>query len=130
MRLTDHVTVYFNDNMSTACIFWYRKAFDTTWHLGLQYKSPRFFLGGMGWDWVYLVRRPLTGLWYQTRWVWSSRWNENLQGKPKYSEKTCPSATLSTTNFTWINLGSNPGRRGRKPVTNSLSDGTANKLPN
>jgi hypothetical protein len=22
-------------------------------------------------------------------WVWSSRWNENWQGKPKYSEKTC-----------------------------------------
>jgi hypothetical protein len=30
-------------------------------------------------------------------WVWSSRCNENWQGKPKYSEKTCPSATLSTT---------------------------------
>jgi hypothetical protein len=27
--------------------------------------------------------------------VW---WNEDWQGKPKYSEKTCPSATLSTTN--------------------------------
>jgi hypothetical protein len=26
-------------------------------------------------------------------WVWSSRWNANWQGKPKYSEKTCPSAT-------------------------------------
>jgi hypothetical protein len=24
-------------------------------------------------------------------WVWSSRWNENWQGKPKYSEKSCPS---------------------------------------
>jgi hypothetical protein len=36
------------------------------------------------------------------RWcVWSSRWNESLQGKPKYSEETCPSATLSTTNPTW-----------------------------
>jgi hypothetical protein len=27
---------------------------------------------------------------------WSSWWNEDWQGKPKYSEKTCPSATLST----------------------------------
>jgi hypothetical protein len=27
-------------------------------------------------------------------------WNEDWQGKPKYSEKTCPSATLSTTNPT------------------------------
>jgi hypothetical protein len=27
-------------------------------------------------------------------------WNEDWQGKPKYSEETCPSATLSTTNPT------------------------------
>jgi hypothetical protein len=37
-------------------------------------------------------------------WVWGSRWNENWQGKPKYSEKTCPSATFSTTNPTWPDL--------------------------
>jgi hypothetical protein len=41
--------------------------------------------------------------------------------KPKYSEKTCPSATLSTTNPTWLNPGSNPGRRSGKPATNRLS---------
>jgi hypothetical protein len=29
-------------------------------------------------------------------------WNEDWQGKPKYSEKTRPSATLSTTNPTNI----------------------------
>jgi hypothetical protein len=28
---------------------------------------------------------------------WRNWWNEDWQGKPKYSEKTCPSATLSTT---------------------------------
>jgi hypothetical protein len=28
-------------------------------------------------------------------WMWGSRWNENWQTKAKYSEKTCPSATLS-----------------------------------
>jgi hypothetical protein len=44
---------------------------------------------------------------------------------PKYSEKTCPSATLSTTNPTWPDLGSNPGRRGGKPATNRLSYGAA-----
>jgi hypothetical protein len=58
-------------------------------------------------------------------WVWSSRWNENWQGKPKYSEKTCPSTTLSTTNPTWPDLGSNPGRRGGKSSTNHLSYYTA-----
>jgi hypothetical protein len=26
---------------------------------------------------------------------WSNWWNEDWQRKPKYSEKTCPSATLS-----------------------------------
>jgi hypothetical protein len=31
---------------------------------------------------------------------WSNWWNENWQGKPKYPEKTCTSAALSTTNPT------------------------------
>jgi hypothetical protein len=46
-------------------------------------------------------------------------------GKPKYSEKTCPSATLSTTNSTWLDPVLNPGRRGGKPATNRLSYGAA-----
>jgi hypothetical protein len=50
-------------------------------------------------------------------WLWSNWWNEDWQGKPKYSEKTCPSATLSTTNPTWLDPGSNPGLRGGKPAT-------------
>jgi hypothetical protein len=55
-------------------------------------------------------------------WVWSSGCNENMQErKPKYSEKTCPSATLSTTNLTWPDVGSNLYRRGWKPATNHLS---------
>jgi hypothetical protein len=33
-------------------------------------------------------------------WIWSIWCNENFQGKSKYSEKTCPSTTLSTTNPT------------------------------
>jgi hypothetical protein len=57
--------------------------------------------------------------------TWSSRWNENWQGKPKYSEKGYPSATLSITNPTWLDLGSNPGCRGGKPATNRLSYGAA-----
>jgi hypothetical protein len=57
-------------------------------------------------------------------WMWSSRRNENWQGEPKYSEKTCPSATSSTTNPTWPDSGSNPGSRGGKPATNPLSYGT------
>jgi hypothetical protein len=49
----------------------------------------------------------------------------DCQGKPKYSEKTSPSAALSTTNPTWPGLGSNPDRRSRKPASNHLSYGTA-----
>jgi hypothetical protein len=65
------------------------------------------------WDWVHLIHWPL--FWHTVpapddrwRWVWNSRWNENRQGKPKYSEKICPSATLATTNPTWPLLGLNP----------------------
>jgi hypothetical protein len=46
-------------------------------------------------------------------------------GKPKYSGKTCPSATLSKTNPTWTDPGSNPALRGGRPATNRLSHGTA-----
>jgi hypothetical protein len=58
-------------------------------------------------------------------WVWSIWQNEDWQGKPKYSEKTCPSATLPTINPTWHDLGSNSDRWGGKPTTNRLSYGTA-----
>jgi hypothetical protein len=47
------------------------------------------------------------------------------QGKPKYSEETYPSATLSTTNPTGPDPGWNPGRRGGKSATNRLSYGAA-----
>jgi hypothetical protein len=43
------------------------------------------------------------------------------RGNPKYSEKTCSSATLSTTNPIRPDLGSNPGHHGGKLATNHLS---------
>jgi hypothetical protein len=77
--------------------------------------------------WCYLVGwevRPLMAYWQapddRWGWLWSNWWNEDWQGKPKYSEKTCPSATLPTTNPTWPDLGSNPGRRGGKPASNRM----------
>jgi hypothetical protein len=48
------------------------------------------------------------------KWVWSIWWNENWHGKPKYSRENRPNATLSITNPTWPDLGSNPSSRGRK----------------
>jgi hypothetical protein len=56
--------------------------------------------------------------------LWRNWWNEDWQGKPKYSEKTCPSATLSTINPTCLDPILNPGRRGGKPETNRLSYST------
>ena len=38
--------------------------------------------------------------------------------------KTCPIATLSTTNYTWTDPESKPGLRGERPATNRLSHGT------
>jgi hypothetical protein len=46
------------------------------------------------------------------------------QGKPKYSEKTCPSAALSITDPTGLAQDSNPGRHGRKAAINRLRYGT------
>jgi hypothetical protein len=41
--------------------------------------------------------------------------------------ETCPSATLSTTNPTWPDPGSNPARHGGKLATNRLNYGTVAK---
>jgi hypothetical protein len=90
-----------------------------------------FFL--VGWDWVSwycghywpIVPAPDDSWW----WLWRNWWNEDWQGKPKYSEKTCPSVTLSTTNPTWLDPGLNLGRRVGKPATNRLSCGAALSSP-
>jgi hypothetical protein len=58
-------------------------------------------------------------------WLWSNWWNEDWQGKPKYSEKTCSSATLSTTNPTWSDPGSNACPCSGRPATDRLSYGVA-----
>jgi hypothetical protein len=48
-----------------------------------------------------------------------------LTGEPKNSEKkTCPSATLCTTNPTWTDPGAKPGLCGERPATNRLRHGT------
>jgi hypothetical protein len=49
--------------------------------------------------------------------------DDDWQEKPKYPEKTCPSAT----NPTWSDPSSNPGCRGGKPATNRLSYGMAGR---
>jgi hypothetical protein len=49
---------------------------------------------------------------------------DDWQGKPKYSEKTFPSAVFSTTNPTRCTDAA-ADRRGRKSVSNRLCYGTA-----
>jgi hypothetical protein len=61
---------------------------------------------------------PAPGVWW-----WRNWWN-NWQRKLKYSEKTCPSAALTTINPTCC-PDANPSRRGGKSATNRLSYGTA-----
>jgi hypothetical protein len=56
---------------------------------------------------------------------WSNWWNKNWQGKSKYSEKTYPSVTLSTTKSHMTDPVSNPGPQRGKPATNRLSYGAA-----
>jgi hypothetical protein len=46
-------------------------------------------------------------------------------GETEELGENLPSATLSTTNPTWIDPGANPGLRGERPATNRLSHGTA-----
>jgi hypothetical protein len=48
------------------------------------------------------------------------RWDDVDRGKPKNSEKNLPSASLSTTNPTWTDLGANKGLRGERPANQFL----------
>jgi hypothetical protein len=74
--------------------------------------SVFFFFGGGECGTKSTVTEATTGLLYQPWRImaddeWSSRWNAR-QRKPKYSEKTCPSATLASTNpcdLTRLELG-------------------------
>jgi hypothetical protein len=69
--------------------------------------------GESTWFVSYYLASCTSLAWWVTT-LWSSRWNE-WRGKPKDSEKTCLSATLSTTNPTWPDTGSNPDHLCRKP---------------
>jgi hypothetical protein len=87
-----------------------------------------FLIRIVGWwipNWIHSARRPLLVYCTCPGWLWGWRiwWNEERQGKPKYSEKTNPSAILFTANPTLPDPGANSGHRGGKPATNRLSYG-------
>jgi hypothetical protein len=83
-----------------------------------------FFFSFLGWG--EIESTWCVGLLYQLRLSMMNveLSNENWQEKPNNSEKTCPSATLSTRNPTWPDLDSNPGPHGGKQATNRLTYGT------
>jgi hypothetical protein len=70
-----------------SCTFFF-----SNWHSGAW--SPTGSTRHVGHQLVYFT---------YPGWLWGWRiwWNDDWQGKPKYSEKTCPIATLSTTNPKW-----------------------------
>jgi hypothetical protein len=74
---------------------------------GKPVTAPLFFRILVGWDFWYcghywpIVPAPDDRWWR----LWRNCWNEDWQVKPKYSGKTCHSATLSSANPTWLDLG-------------------------
>jgi hypothetical protein len=62
----------------------------------------------------------------QMIWVWRATVEWYIDGENRRTwRKTCPSATLTTTNSTWIEPGANKGLRDERPAANDLSHGTA-----
>jgi hypothetical protein len=122
--VTDFATFFFcneKESVNTYWIFGYLKDCEGYYRLGLM---PCSFV---------VIRNSLSGEWSPTGstrhggyWLPIENLVEwNWQGKPKYSEKTRPSAALSTKKSTWRDPGSNPVRRGGKLATNRLSYGAA-----
>jgi hypothetical protein len=56
--------------------------------------------------------------WGGDRWIWSNGGMILAQKNLRTWRKTCPSATLSTTNPTWINPSANLGLHGDRPANN------------
>jgi hypothetical protein len=90
--------------------------------------DPNFFLIGivqLESNWIHSALRPPMAYCASPGWLlWWRNWWNDWQEKPKYSEKTFPSAALSTTNPTCC-LDVNPGCCGGKPASNCLSYSTA-----
>jgi hypothetical protein len=90
------------------------------------FKFPLHF--GMKRDWGHLISRSLFVPLHQYRMINDLRGaaaGMSDSSELKYSEKTWPGATLSTTIPIWHGLGSNLDRRDGKLVTNRLSYSTA-----
>jgi hypothetical protein len=71
--------------------------------------------------------RPRTGLLFipQMIYDWKTTVEWYWQGNRRTRRKTCPSATMSTTNPTRTDPAAIPGLRGERSATNRLIHGTA-----
>jgi hypothetical protein len=102
--------------------------------LGETQNPASLFRDQSNWGWAGVGLVPKRGclltlayyafpIWYE---FGERRWNDTLTGENRRTRrKTCPSATLSSTNPTWIDPGTNPGLRGERSATNNLSYGMA-----
>jgi hypothetical protein len=90
-----------------------------------------FFFYSWSRVWLHLVHELLVALHYQPRIIdeYGTVGGMRIARGNKWSHKICPIATLSTTDRTWPDLGSNLGFRSRKPAANCLSYGTTYKMP-
>jgi hypothetical protein len=64
------------------------------------------------------LRPPLLAI-ATCRWRWVCSTGD--RGNRSTRRRTLPRSNLFSINFTWIGLGSNPGRCGERPATNCLS---------
>jgi hypothetical protein len=85
MRLTDHVTLNFNNNMSKAAVFLdIEKAFDTTWHTGLLYKLSKL-------DFVVSLIKLISSFLYKRKFFVSV---ENEMSAPRIMKVGVPQGSI------------------------------------
>ena len=80
------------------------------------------------WETEVLGEKHYTA-WVVDGWMSTEQWcNGTDRGNRSTGTETFPNATLSTTNLTWTDLGSNTSLRGVRPTTDRLSHVTAIKV--
>jgi hypothetical protein len=106
--------------MGSGFDYWFYYCWGGTESLGILFKSLGVYYFLVLWPLWPIIQTPMI----DEDDFWSSWWNELWQGKPKYSEKTYPSTTLSAT-ISHMTRSRTPDRSGGKPATNRLSYGAA-----
>jgi hypothetical protein len=128
MKLTIHIkdslTFHANSSHEASTYFFISLYESFIWTVYMWILKTFPFVSWDGVELSPLLLRPLSGLLYQPQMMNYDECGAVCgmlgRGKPKYCEKICPSAALSTTNPTWPDPDSNPGRHGGKQATNCL----------